>query len=198
MWFGASYIRDFTVSWFLLWFFGTNLGAETISVPIAWQQPWYQAKLNTYKYYTTHTNCFCQFYFNISLYIYNKLFPAGFFTSRNMLKICEPWWCCYYPRWIITRRQSFMALITAIRCTPLHRIGKHFTNNLPNTIQIWWKLHLALTQILTLWSLQFCTWHDSYAVMACAKNCCDLMSSNWINTLRQRQNGRHFPDNNFK
>ena len=27
---------------------------------------------------------------------------------------------------------------------------------------------------------KFCTWHDSCAVVACAKFCCDMITSNWI------------------
>ena len=27
---------------------------------------------------------------------------------------------------------------------------------------------------------KFCTWHDSCAVVACARICCNLMASNWI------------------
>ena len=27
---------------------------------------------------------------------------------------------------------------------------------------------------------KFCTWHDSYAVVACAKCCCDMITTNWI------------------
>ena len=32
----------------------------------------------------------------------------------------------------------------------------------------------------TVIATKFCTWHDSCAVMACAKICCDLMSGNGI------------------
>ena len=31
---------------------------------------------------------------------------------------------------------------------------------------------------------KFCTWHHSYTVVACAKICCDLMSTNGITTKR--------------
>ena len=27
---------------------------------------------------------------------------------------------------------------------------------------------------------KFCTWHDSWAVVTCAKFCCDMITSNWI------------------
>ena len=41
-------------------------------------------------------------------------------------------------------------------------------------IQIWWKLCLAVIQLLAIRSPQkFCTCHDSRAVMACAKFCDD-------------------------
>ena len=52
-------------------------------------------------------------------------------------------------------------------------------------IQIWWKysFHSHLDSYAVI-ATKFCTWHDSYAVVACAKNCCDLMASNGI-TRRQ-------------
>ena len=36
---------------------------------------------------------------------------------------------------------------------------------------------------------KFCTWHDSCAVVACAKICCDLVAINWItyNKVKLRQ-----------
>ena len=36
----------------------------------------------------------------------------------------------------------------------------------------------------TVIATKFCTWHDSCAVVACAKNCCDLMASNGVMTRR--------------
>ena len=33
--------------------------------------------------------------------------------------------------------------------------GAHFTNNFSITIQMWWKFHFALIQILIKWSLQY-------------------------------------------
>ena len=44
--------------------------------------------------------------------------------------------------------------------------GAHFTNNFSITIQMWWKFHFALIQI--------------WAVVACAKFCRDMITSNWI------------------
>ena len=36
----------------------------------------------------------------------------------------------------------------------------------------------------TVIATKFCTWHDSCAVVACAKICCDLMASNGITARR--------------
>ena len=36
----------------------------------------------------------------------------------------------------------------------------------------------------TVIATKFCTWHDSCAVVACAKICCDLMASNGVMTRR--------------
>ena len=63
--------------------------------------------------------------------------------------------------------------------------GARFTNSFSIAIQIRWKFCFTLTSILIAWWLsKFCTWHDSCAVVACAKICCDLMASNGI-TIRR-------------
>ena len=36
----------------------------------------------------------------------------------------------------------------------------------------------------TMIATKFCTWHDSCAVVACAKICCDLMASNGVTARR--------------
>ena len=54
----------------------------------------------------------------------------------------------------------------------------HFFSSI--TIQIQWKVHLAYTMILTEWLLHNFA-HDA-TVVPCAKLCCNLMASNWINT----------------
>ena len=41
---------------------------------------------------------------------------------------------------------------------------------------------------ITVIATNFCTWHDSCAVVACAKHCCDLMAINGI-TARQSFHG---------
>ena len=43
--------------------------------------------------------------------------------------------------------------------------GAHFTNNFSITIQMWWKFHFALIQILTKWSLQYLA-HDTTAELS--------------------------------
>ena len=41
--------------------------------------------------------------------------------------------------------------------------------------------HLDSNAVITT---KFCTWHDSCAVVTCAKNCCDLMTSNRVMARR--------------
>ena len=59
--------------------------------------------------------------------------------------------------------------------------GAHFTNDFSITIQIRWKFHLALIQLLMTISQQnFGTCHDSPAVVPCAKYCSDHFISIWM------------------
>ena len=46
-----------------------------------------------------------------------------------------------------------------------------------NSMEISFHSHVNSNTMITT---KFCTWHDSCAVVACAKNCCDLMASNRI------------------
>ena len=59
--------------------------------------------------------------------------------------------------------------------------GAHFTNRffvaIQNTIGISFHSHLNSDAVI---ATTFCTWHDSCAVMACAKICCDVMASNGV------------------
>ena len=64
---------------------------------------------------------------------------------------------------------------------PLCEHGPRFTNGFSIAIQIRWKFRFTFISILIHWSLQiFFTWHDSCAVVACAKICCDLIASSGI------------------
>ena len=48
-------------------------------------------------------------------------------------------------------------------------------------MEISFHTHLNSNTVITT---KFCTWHDSCAVVACAKICCDLMASNRITARR--------------
>ena len=50
-----------------------------------------------------------------------------------------------------------------------------------NSMEISFHSHLDSKIVI---ATKFCTWHDSCAVVACAKICCDLMASNGIMTSR--------------
>ena len=71
-----------------------------------------------------------------------------------------------------------------VGCWVEFHLGPRFTNGFSIAIQIWWKFRFTFTSILIHWSLQFCTWHNSCIVVACAKICCDLVASNGITTRR--------------
>ena len=62
--------------------------------------------------------------------------------------------------------------------------GARFINVFSIAIQIRWKFRFTLTAILIQWSLQNLYMHDSCAVVACAKICCDLMASNGVMARR--------------
>ena len=50
-----------------------------------------------------------------------------------------------------------------------------------NSMEIPFHSHLDSSTVI---ATKFCTWHDSCAVVACAKFCCDLMASNGIMARR--------------
>ena len=59
--------------------------------------------------------------------------------------------------------------------------GAHFTNNFfhhnSNVMEISFCSHPNTNKVI---ATIFGTWHDSWAVVACAKFCCDMVTSNWI------------------
>ena len=63
--------------------------------------------------------------------------------------------------------------------------GPRFTNGFfhrnSNSMEISFHSHLDSNTVI---ATKFCTWHDSCAVVACAKICCDLMASNGITARR--------------
>ena len=65
--------------------------------------------------------------------------------------------------------------------TITHKPGPHFTNIFSIAIQIRCitSFHSDLKSN-TVIATTFCTWHDSCAVVACAKTCCDLMARKGI------------------
>ena len=61
------------------------------------------------------------------------------------------------------------------------RSGAHFMNDFSIVIQIWWKLHCALIQIIAKWvTTKLCTLYDSCAAIACAKFCSNIISYNGV------------------
>ena len=55
--------------------------------------------------------------------------------------------------------------------------GPIFLYRNSNSIEISFRSHLDSNTVI---ATKFCTWHDSCAVVACAKICCDLIASNVI------------------
>ena len=60
------------------------------------------------------------------------------------------------------------------------RYGAYFLNDVSIAIQIQWKFRFVLIEIPVNWSLIFCTFPDSYAVVACAKLCNDIMAQHGV------------------
>ena len=56
-----------------------------------------------------------------------------------------------------------------------------FLHRNSNSMEISFHSHLDSNSMI---ATKFCTWHDSYAVVACAKICCDLMASNGVMARR--------------
>ena len=61
---------------------------------------------------------------------------------------------------------------------PFH--SRFFHRN-SNSMEITFRSHLDSNSVIVT---KFCTWHDSCAVVACAKICCDLMASDGITARR--------------
>ena len=87
----------------------------------------------------------------------------GFWVSSLWIFLCDKGYCFHYG-----------SILTG--CTETH-----FTNNFSIKIQI--KILISVSshpnssiRITT----KFCTWHDSYSVVACAAICCDIMTRQWI------------------
>ena len=72
------------------------------------------------------------------------------------------------------------ALSTYPAHSPLETVGVHFTNDFSiNSVSVKWLLWFCpyLNKVI---STKFGTWHNSCAVMSCAKICGDLVSRNGI------------------
>ena len=69
--------------------------------------------------------------------------------------------------------------------------GPRFTNGFASAFQIRWKFRFTLISSLTLIATKFCTCQESCAVVACAKNCRDLVANNGI-TLHMHLRDIHY------
>ena len=83
-------------------------------------------------------------------------FPCVFLTLLNVdlwCKLPDPWigdnWYCSVGS-MSNRRRSWKPCYLGI----IHGSGAHFTNNFSITIQMWWKFHLTLIQLLMITSQQ--------------------------------------------
>ena len=97
-------------------------------------------------------------------------------------------WPDFYPRLVLSFRycrclRLAVCVHVCIYMCPCVNPGPRFTKVFSIAIQIRWKFRFALTSILIQWLLQNFV-HNSCAVVACAKICCDLMANNRI-TARQ-------------
>ena len=88
----------------------------------------------------------------------------------------------FYRRKYMSRHQVILpqhAIPLLIPKSPRAR----FTNGFSIAIQIRWKFRFTLTSTPLQWSLQNFV-HESCAVVACAKICCDLTASNGVMARR--------------
>ena len=60
-------------------------------------------------------------------------------------------------------------------------VSLRFFHHNSNSMEISFHSHLDSNTVI---ATKLCTWHDSCAVVACAKNCCDLMASNRVMARR--------------
>ena len=71
-------------------------------------------------------------------------------------------------------KYHFTDVLFLIHCCP----GAHFTNVFSIEIHIWWKFTIySVFDSDTAITTKFCTWHDSCAVLACGKICCELVAN---------------------
>ena len=70
--------------------------------------------------------------------------------------------------------------IPANRIKTLHPRG-HFTNDFSTLTQNWWTIsfcqHPSCSGVI---AMKFCTWHDSWAVVPCAKFCSNMILCNKV------------------
>ena len=64
--------------------------------------------------------------------------------------------------------------------TSITATRNHFTDIFSIAIQILWKIHFAHINSNKMIAINFYTWYDNWAVMVCAKVCCNLKTINWI------------------
>ena len=89
-------------------------------------------------------------------------------VTRNMFHLMtSSWYAKFPPLWFMQFSKNGS--------------GAHFTNNFSITIQMWWKFHFALIQILIKWSLQYLAHGTTAGLSWHVPNFyCDVIISNWI------------------
>ena len=98
-----------------------------------------------------------------------------------------PWLLVCWRKNIPTSTESHRGSAFLCRGNMLEMLkrGPRFTNSFSIAIQIIWKFHFhSHLDSNTVITAKFCTWHDSCAVVTCAKICCGLIASNGITARR--------------
>ena len=105
-------------------------------------------------------------YHNVQDHIRSQLLSLIWLQSCNVMMILS-----VIHAVVVTRGQSQKRF---------KRPWTHLTNVFSIAILISRKIRFALVSILKVITKKICTWHDSCAVVACAKICCHLADSTWI------------------
>ena len=99
--------------------------------------------------------------------------------------MCDGWPAVKYEE---VHHALFDRIVTSSQSINIEGQGKHpseirnschkqFFHHNSNVMEISFCSHPNTNEVI---ATIFGTWHDSWAVMACAKFCCDMITSNWI------------------
>ena len=123
------------------------------------------------------------------VYLRHELIEAIFHNARWSVTMVWVFMCVYVVA--SHRGSNILCMIITLRVLNVYgelmkqgpgpRFSNVFFHRNSNSMEISFHSHLDSNTVI---ATKFCTWHDSCAVVACAKICCDLMASNGITARR--------------